>query len=104
MNDKMENLKEMAADAVERMKVAGSNIADTVKASNAGKSVLGEDGKFGKDDMERLNENFKNSGIGKSLLGEDGKFDKDDLSRIGGQVKDAAASAADTVKGMFKKD
>ncbi len=104
MTDKLDDLKVMAQDAVEKVKTVGTNIAETVKESNAGKEVLGEDGKLGKDDLERLGNDFKNSSVGKTLLGEDGKLDKDDLTRLGGQVSGAAKNAADTLKGFLKKD
>ena len=78
-------------------------------------TLLGEDGKFDKDDVDRLAasaketagkavEAFKNSGAGKAVLGEDGKFDKDDVDRLAASAKDAADNVVNTVKNFFKKD
>lgn len=58
------------------------------KASEKGKdlkdALLGEDGKFNKEDITRIAD-----GVKKAVLGEDGKFDKDDLNRY---AENAAAA------------
>ena len=53
---------------------------------------------------QRYGEAFKNSSAGKALLGEDGKFGKDDADRILKPVKEAAESVKQTLKDTFGKE
>ena len=48
-------------------------------------------------------EKLKESNLGKNVLGEDGKFDKEDLDRLTAGAKEKAGQAADKVKDLFNK-
>ena len=48
------SLKEQAQEAGELFKKVTSEAGEAFKNSNAGKEVLGDDGKFGKEDVEHL--------------------------------------------------
>jgi hypothetical protein len=48
-------------------------------------------------------EKLKESNLGKSVLGEDGKFDKEDVERLAEGAKEAVKGAVDKVKDLFNK-
>ena len=48
-------------------------------------------------------EKIKESDLGKNVLGEDGKFDKEDVDRLAEGAKKTAKEAVDKVKGLFNK-
>ena len=73
------------------------------KQSGVGQAILGEDGKFDKEDIERMAQNAKDSKLGKAILGEDGKLDKEDFKRISEDAGEAVKGTVDKVKGIFKK-
>ena len=53
---------------------------------------------------DSLFDKFKNSEVGKVVLGEDGKFDKEDVDRLTASAKDAAENVVNTVKNFFNKE
>ena len=94
-----EATREVIADSKEGFK----QLAEEFKNTKAGEKILGEDGKLGKDDLDRMGEGFKESKVGKALLGEDGKFTGDDLKRIGGEIKETGEKAVNVVKKVVGK-
>jgi len=64
-------------------------------------TILGEDGKFDRSDIDRLATEAKESKLGKAVLGEDGKFDKEDIDRFADGAKAVAKEAVDKVKGLI---
>ena len=124
------DLLQQAEEAVKKVEDAGENVVEKVKEMDlvesakgaADKAVtslkstfLGEDGKFDKEDVDRLAasaketadkavESVKNSSVGKAVLGEDGKFDKEDVDRLTASAKDAAENVVNTVKNFFNKE
>ena len=50
-----------------------------------------------------MGEDFAGTKVGKALLGEDGKFDMDDVNRIKDNAVEAAKSAVDAAKGAVEK-
>lgn len=99
-----DELKEQAQEAFEKVKEAGTSVAEKFKDSSAGKAILGEDGKFDKDDLTRIGNDLKESKVGKAILGEDGKFDKEDATRIVEDIKVGAQETFAKVKDIFNKD
>ena len=71
----MDQVTEKAAEAFDKAKEVGANVAEKFKASAVGKEILGEDGKLGKEDLKRMGDDFAGTKVGKAILGEDGKFD-----------------------------
>lgn len=49
---------------------------------------------------EGIVDRFKNSEIGKAIFGEDGKFDREDVERLSESAKSAVKDAADKMKGL----
>ena len=78
-------------------------MSEGFRESKVGKKIFGEDGKLGKDDFDRMGEGFKESKVGKALLGEDGKFTGEDLKRIGGEIKETGEKAVNVVKKVVGK-
>mgnify|MGYP003605062325 CR=1 FL=1 len=92
------SLKEQAQEAGELFKKVTSEAGEAFKNSNAGKEVLGDDGKFGKEDVEHLKEDAA-AGFQKAktaIVGEDGKFGEDDKARL--------KKEADALGSMAQKD
>ena len=79
----LDQVSEKAAEAFDKAKEVGANVADKFKASSVGKAILGEDGKFDKDDLNRI---------------------KDGAVDAAKNAADAAKGAINKVKDMFGKD
>ena len=84
--DKKEELQKKAAEFAENAKE---------KATELGAKVV--------EGAKDLGEKFAATNAGKSLLGEDGKLGKDDFQRIGTAVKDGATELVEKVKELVKK-
>ena len=97
-------MKEKITEELKDVKRKSDVIVQKAKDSKLGKAVLGEDGKFDKEDVDRLTDQFKETKVGKALLGEDGKFDGEDLQRIGGNLKEAGEKAVEKVKELLDKE
>ena len=99
------SLKQQAEEAGEFLKKVGSETAEAFKNSGAGKEVLGDDGKFGTDDMEHLKqdagENFAKAK--KAIVGEDGSFGEDDKERLKKEAETLAGKAGNGLNNLFKK-
>ncbi len=109
MSDNLDNVKKglndlgsKASELAGAAKEKAVEAADKFKESDLGKSILGEDGKFDKDDAQRLAQDLKDSKVGKAVLGEDGKFDKEDVDRITADVTEKAKGLIDKVKDALK--
>jgi len=68
----LDQVSEKAAEAFDKAKEVGANVADKFKTSSVGKEIFGEDGKLDKDDLKRMGEDFAGTKVGKAILGEDG--------------------------------
>ena len=101
--DIMDQVSEKAGEALGKAKEVGANVAEKFKESSVGKELLGEDGKFDKEDLKRLGDEFAETKVGKAIFGEDGKFDKEDVNRIKDNAVEAAKGAADAAKGAVDK-
>ncbi len=97
------DFEKKAKEALNKAGDKAREMGDNFKETKAGKSILGDDGKLGKDDLDRAGRAFAGTQAGKSILGEDGKFDKDDAERIGNSVKDAANKGINSLKDLFSK-
>ncbi len=83
-----------------------TELNEDFKKSEVGQKVLGEDGKFDKEDAKRLADAAKEKGKGvlDYVKGEDGKFDKEDVTRIADEAVEAGKKVIDKVKDLFNKD
>lgn len=95
---KVEEVKDTVAKKAEELN-------EDFKASEVGKKVLGEDGKFDKEDVDRIAAKAKETGKGvvDYVKGEDGKFDKEDITRIADDAVEAGKKVVDKVKDLFDK-
>jgi hypothetical protein len=97
--------KQQAEEAGELFKKVGSETVEAFKNSGAGKEVLGDDGKFSKDDMEHLKENagadFEKAK--KAIVGEDGKFGDDDKERLKKEAEALGSMAQKDVSDLINK-
>jgi len=50
----LDQVSEKAAEAFDKAKEVGANVADKFKTSSVGKEIFGEDGKLDKDDLKRM--------------------------------------------------
>lgn len=66
-------------------------------------TILGEDDKLDKSDIDRLASEVKESKLGKTVLGEDGKFDKEDMERLAEGAKASVKNASDKIKELFSE-
>ena len=92
MGDNMNDIKAKVDKAVEQF-----------KESKTGKTVLGEDGKFDREDIDRISQEVKDSKVGKAVFGEDGKFDKGDVERLTEGAKAAVKDAVDKAKRILSE-
>ena len=83
------DLLEQAEEAVKKVEEAGENVVEKVKEMDLVESAKGAADKA----VTSLKSTF---------LGEDGKFDKEDVDRLADEAKAAAKGAVDKVKDMFK--
>lgn len=83
------DLKQQAEEAAEKIKEVSETTLNAFKESETGKKIVGEDGKFGKDDMDKLANAAKEEAgkIKDAVLGEDGKFDQSDVDRLKGKAE-----------------
>ena len=99
-NNSIEEYAKKVLDAVkespEKLKAAVSN-NETIK------KLLGDDGKLGKDDLDRVVEAVKASAAAKAILGEDGKIGKDDFERIAGEAKKTGEELIEKGKDLLSK-
>jgi len=99
------SFKQQAEEAGEFLKKVGGETVEAFKNSDAGKEVLGDDGKFGTDDMEHLKqdagENFAK--VKKAIVGEDGSFGEDDKERLKKEAEALAGMAGNDLNNLFKK-
>lgn len=89
-----EEAEEKTADFKDKAGAAWDNFRHDASGSVAGAASK----------VTELNEDFKKSEFGQAILGEDGKFDKEDIDRLTEKAKEAVSEAADKVKGLFAKD
>ncbi len=84
--DVTNDVKEKADKVAQEMKQTANKIGDELreKASDASDA-------------------FRESSLGKSVLGDDGKFDKEDLKRLANDAVDASSEAINKLKNLFKK-
>lgn len=87
MSDNMNEIKANVDKAVEQF-----------KESKTGKTILGEDGQFDREDIDRISQEVKNSKVGKAVFGEDGKLDKEDVERLTEEAKAAVKDAVDKAR------
>ena len=105
MGEKGEELLRRAQADAPAAKMQAESLAE--RAKNA---VLGDDGKFDKEDVSRIAGNVTDGvkdladKAKTAVLGEDGKFDKEDVDRIADSVKEQAKDAVDKIKGLFNND
>lgn len=86
------SFQQQADDALKAVKEVSSQTIDAFKNSGAGKEILGEDGKFDKDDADHLKQ-VAGETVNKvkgAVLGEDGKFGVDDKQRLEEPAKNFA--------------
>lgn len=100
------SLKEQAEDAAALLKEVGSDTYDSFKKSGAGKEVLGEDGKFGSDDVNRLKNDAGAAAqkVKTKVVGEDGKFGDDDKERLKEQADELGSQAKNAFNHLFHKE
>ena len=91
------------SDNLNEVKAKVDETVEEFKESKTCKAILGDDGKFTKEDIDRISQDVKESKAGKTVLGEDGKFDKEDIERLSGDAKAAIKNAAGKIKGMFSE-
>ena len=99
VKETLNEVKEKAEEIAGKAAVKAGELNEKFKESEAGKKLLGEDGKLGKEDVDRLLEGAK-----KSVLGEDGKFDGEDVRRIADNAKEGLSKLTDKVKDLIDKD
>ena len=87
MGDNMNDIKAKVDNAVEQF-----------RESKTGKTVFGEDGRFDREDLDRISQEVKASKAGKAVFGEDGKFDKEDVERLTEGAKTAVRDVVDKAK------
>lgn len=87
---------------INEIKAKVDEVVEQFKESETGKTVLGEDGKFDREDIERISQEVKDSKVGKAVFGEDGKFDKEDIERLTKEAKAAVEDVVDKAKKIFE--
>ena len=74
-----------------------------LKEGSEGSSYRHETMKVAKEDLKRMGDDFAGTKVGKAILGEDGKFDMEDVNRIKDNAIDAAKGAVGAAKGAVDK-
>lgn len=95
------SLQQQAKEALDKVTEVTNDTYNAFKESDVGKKVLGEDGKFGEDDFNRLKDQATvvANKVKDTVVGEDGKFDQDDKDRLSAQ----ANNLLDKAKNLFNK-
>ena len=94
------DFKAQAEEAVEKLKAAGAEAVNKINESG----VIDKVKAAGEDVLNKVNESGVVEKVKGAVMGEDGKFDKDDLTRLGNQAADAAKDAVGKIKGFFSKE
>jgi hypothetical protein len=99
------SFSDQVKEAGELLKKVGGETGEAFKNSSVGKEVLGEDGKFGKEDVEHLKQNAGTdfAKIKKEVVGEDGKFGEDDKERLKKDAEALGSMAQQDVSSLFNK-
>jgi hypothetical protein len=99
------SFEDQVKEAGDLFKKVGTEAGEAFKNSEAGKEVLGDDGKFGKDDMEHLKENAGEdfAKLKKTVVGDDGKFGDDDKDRLKKEAEALAGMAGNDINGLLNK-
>jgi hypothetical protein len=85
------DLKQKAADLAEKAKTKAGELGEKVKSSEAGKAVLGDDGKLDKEDLKKMGKSIKDE-----ILGDDGKLTGEDFTRMADDIVEGGVE-------LFKK-
>ena len=99
VKETLNEVKEKAEELAGKAAVKAGELNEQFKESEAGKKLLGEDGKLGKEDLQRIGDDLK-----QGLLGEDGKFDGEDVQRLAGNAKEGLGKLFGKVKDLVDKD
>ncbi|MBR3351350.1 MAG: hypothetical protein IKG35_04470, partial [Erysipelotrichaceae bacterium] len=91
--DVTKDMKEKAEKVAAEMKEKAGKVVEDVKESKAGKAVLGDDGKFGKEDADRIGKSIK-----ETILGPDGKLDVSDASRLANDAVEKGVEILGNIK------
>ena len=97
------NIEEYVQKILDTVKESPEKLKAALSNNETIKSILGEDGKLSKDDLDRVVESIKKSAAAKALLGEDGKIGKDDLDRIAGEAKKTGEDLLEKGKDFLSK-
>ncbi|MBQ1788023.1 MAG: hypothetical protein II004_03720, partial [Erysipelotrichaceae bacterium] len=76
---------------------------DFDRLTTQAKEKAGEVAAKAKEEAAKFGEKAKESSVGKAILGEDGKFDKEDADRLANQAKEAGKGLIEKVKSLFEE-